>query len=58
MSIKHNKSGSPVYKTWEQMKQRCYNKKRKDYIRYGGRGIKICKEWLNSFENFYKYMGA
>ncbi len=27
------------------MIQRCYNKKREDYERYGGRGITICKEW-------------
>ena len=29
------------------MKYRCYNPNNKDYKRYGGRGIKICDEWLN-----------
>lgn len=28
------------------MKQRCFNTEHKDYHRYGGRGIKICDEWL------------
>ena len=29
------------------MKSRCYNPHRKDYYRYGGKGITICDEWLN-----------
>lgn len=34
------------------MKQRCYNEKSRNYIHYGGRGIKICDEWLNSKSAF------
>ena len=34
------------------MKESCYNFNNKYYDRYGGRGIKICERWLNSFENF------
>lgn len=34
------------------MKQRCYNKKARTYPNYGGRGIKICDEWLESFATF------
>lgn len=40
------------------MKQRCYNPKAKFYCNYGGRGIKICPEWLdkeNGLENFYNW---
>lgn len=40
------------------MKQRCYNPNNKSYRNYGGRGIKICDEWLNNnngFSNFYKW---
>lgn len=29
------------------MKQRCTNKKHPKYYRYGGRGIKVCAEWMN-----------
>ncbi|MBH0230769.1 hypothetical protein [Halobacillus yeomjeoni] len=36
------------------MKQRCFNPKQKDYKNYGGRGIKVCDEWLD-FINFYKW---
>ena len=30
------------------MKDRCYNSNCKDYSKYGGKGIKICDEWLNN----------
>jgi hypothetical protein len=39
------------------MKLRCYNKNFKEYKHYGGRGITICKRWLESFENFFEDMG-
>lgn len=48
---------SVEYETWCRIKYRCYNKKSKDYNDYGGRGIEMCDEWKNSFENFYKDMG-
>lgn len=34
------------------MKNRCNNKKAERYSDYGGRGIRICEEWNNSFECF------
>ena len=36
-------------------KQRCYNKNHKQYKNYGGRGVTICDEWLNSFEAFIEW---
>jgi hypothetical protein len=39
------------------MKQRCYNPNSSQYRYYGGRGIKVCDRWLESFENFYEDMG-
>jgi len=47
----------PEYTSWQQMKSRCLNKKASGYINYGGRGISICKRWVNSFENFIQDMG-
>lgn len=47
----------PLYKIWNGIKRRCYNKKDKSYPDYGGRGIKVCERWLHSFENFLTDMG-
>ena len=37
------------------MKSRCYNPNIKGYQNYGGRGIKICQEWLDSSEKFIEW---
>lgn len=37
------------------MKTRCYNPSSNKYHAYGGRGIKVCDEWKNSFANFKKW---
>ena len=41
-----------LYNIWKNMKQRCYNSKCERYKDYGGRGIEICKEWRDNFDNF------
>ena len=50
-------SGDPEYRTWYGMIQRCTNPKVNNYKNYGGRGIKVCDEWRNSFQAFYDYIG-
>lgn len=45
------------YNAWRGMKSRCLNKNLLHYKDYGGRGITICDEWLNSFPKFYEDMG-
>lgn len=40
-----------LFNVWQSMKNRCYNPKRKNYDRYGGRGIRVCQEW-HAAENF------
>lgn len=62
INLKHghfiNKRTSGTYNSWESMKKRCLNPKSKGYENYGGRGIRICDKWLNSFTNFLEDMGV
>lgn len=48
----HGGTGSRLYRIWSAMKQRCYNKKVKEYKNYGARGIGICDEWVDDFGAF------
>ena len=54
---KHSLSKTYIYNTWNGIKARCYNKNNLSYDRYGGRGIKMCDRWLNSFELFVSDIG-
>lgn len=53
--IKHGNSRSKLYNIWVAMKQRCTNPNDRNYERYGGRGISVCKEWLDDFQAFYDW---
>lgn len=53
----HNMSNTPIYRIWHGMKMRCIKKTHKSYYLYGGRGIKVCDRWMNSFEAFFEDMG-
>jgi len=37
------------------MKKRCYKEYSTHYLLYGGRGIRVCDEWLNNFEAFLEW---
>jgi len=41
-----------LYRIWQSMKSRCYYQKNRCYRNYGGRGIRVCDEWLGSFDSF------
>jgi hypothetical protein len=53
----HGMRDTRVYAIWNAMRQRCTNPNQPHYERYGGRGITVCPEWLESFEKFYADMG-
>jgi hypothetical protein len=55
--IINGKKGSREYHSWSGMKARCLNPKGRAYLDYGGRGIMVCEDWKNSFENFLQDMG-
>lgn len=54
--FKHGYRFTPEYRVWLNMKSRCYNPNNPDFKNYGGRGIKICDRWKNSFVNFFNDM--
>lgn len=51
----HGKCRTKLHGVWNGMKQRCLNPNNRKYKDYGGRGITVCEEWLNSFDAFYEW---
>ena len=54
----HGKSKTRLYRIWAGMKSRCLYPHSIKYSIYGGRGIKVCDEWINSFQAFYDWAMA
>ena len=44
-----------LYHVWQGMKDRCYNPNNREYFNYGGRGIKVCEDWLD-YSKFREFM--
>lgn len=44
-----------LYAVYNGMIQRCYNKNHPHYDAWGGRGIRVCPEWLNDYQSFRKW---
>lgn len=57
-NYKHGMARTPTHNSYSSMIQRCYDKGNNSYPNYGGRGIKVCEEWLGDlgFNNFYASM--
>lgn len=53
----HGMYGTPEYKSYHGMIERCFNKNNPRYPEWGGRGISVVEEWKSSFENFFADMG-
>lgn len=53
----HRLSHTRAWVSWQAMIQRCTKPNKDNYPYYGGRGIKVCTRWLESFENFFADMG-
>ena len=51
------RSRTPEYQAWIDMRRRCTNPNNADWKQYGGRGIKVCDRWIESFDNFLADMG-
>lgn len=51
----HGESGTRLYRIWYDMKRRCSQPQNKYFKNYGGRGISVCKEWMEAYEPFSKW---
>lgn len=54
----HGMTHTRLYHVWGGMIQRCTNPNAAKYSYYGGRGIRVCDEWCNSFVAFYEWAMA
>lgn len=55
VSTKHGMEGTPTYRSWKAMKERCLKHSHKSYHSYKDK--EICIQWINSFESFLSDMG-
>lgn len=57
-SATHGLTETRLYRVWGNMKTRCYNKRNRNYARWGARGITVCDEWRSDFQAFYDWAMA
>lgn len=58
LNYKHGKTGTPLFRVWMHMIQRCYHVTHKSYPDYGQRGITVHQDWRDDFEAFEQYVSA
>lgn len=52
---KHGMRNTRIYRTWINIRSRCYDELQPSYPNYGGRGIGVCDEWMVGFVPFYEW---
>lgn len=55
--VKHGKWKTKTFNVWYGMKRRCSDPAVSNYPSYGGRGIRVCRRWEESFSAFLEDMG-
>lgn len=53
----HGKQGTRLYRTWIDIKRRCYSEYHQHYADYGGKGIHMDKTWKKDFQAFFNHFG-
>jgi len=56
-ATKHGACATKEYHAYRSMKDRCYRVSHEYYSKYGAKGVSVCSEWLESFDNFLNDMG-
>ena len=57
MKSEISNSQTAEYRAWYSMIYRCTNSECGNYHRHGGRGIRVCNRWLESFDAFLEDIG-
>ena len=52
ISQRDGRTKTRLYQIYTSMKDRCYRANARDYAHYGAKGIRVCSEWLASFDAF------
>lgn len=55
ISTRHGLTGTRLHRIWKGILSRTRNPARRSYEDYGGRGIGVCVEWIESFEVFCEW---
>lgn len=58
-ALRHGMHGTPEYQAWCSMQDRCYNPRTKSFRHYGGRGIRVARDWRGArgFDAFFAHVG-
>jgi hypothetical protein len=51
----HGKTNTRLFRIWQGMKDRCSNTNNPEYKYYGAKGVYVCDEWIDDFEEFYQW---
>jgi hypothetical protein len=54
----HGASRTFLYGVWLGIRKRCTNRSEPQYRDYGGRGIRVCEEWMHDFVAFRDWANA
>ena len=55
---RHGFSYNKYYRSWINIKRRCFLKHHKAFKNYGGRGITLYEPWVHDFILFYNYISS
>jgi hypothetical protein len=57
--VTHGLTHTVEYNSWRGMKGRCYDPKNVAFAEYGGRGVRMCSDWLgpDGFQRFLEHVG-